>query len=313
VTLAACHAEASSDRTTAVARVLLHVLLLNVTVAAAKLIFGYVTSSVSIVSDGFHSLTDAASNVLGLVAVRASRKPPDEDHPYGHRKYETLAAAGIFVFLLLVVVEVVRTAIGRLRSGHVPDVSIVSFLVMLGTLAVNLFVVRYEAGAGRRLGSELLLADAAHTRSDVMTSCAVIGSLLAVALGFPALDAIGAIVVAAFIARTGYHIGMETSGILADRVVLNEEDIRRVVMSVPDVVGCHHIRTRGSYDHTFLDLHVWLPARMPLHDAHRLSHIVKDRLIEKFPQIADAIIHIEPAPGNGDTQLFAKTDTPAKS
>ena len=289
-------AKLSSERTSAVTRVLLRVLLLNLAVAAAKLLFGYSTGSVSIVSDGFHSLTDTASNVLGLVAVRASRKPPDEDHPYGHRKYETLAAAGIFVFLLLVVVEVVQTAIRRLRSGHTPEVSIASFVVMLATLAVNLAVVRYEAGSGRRLGSELLLADAAHTRSDVLTSCAVILSLVAVALGFPALDAVGAIIVAVFIARTGYQIGLETSGILADRVVLSEEDIRRVVMSVPDVVGCHRIRTRGSYDHTFLDLHVWFPARMPLDDAHRLSHVVKDRLMESFPQIADAIIHIEPPP-----------------
>jgi cation diffusion facilitator family transporter len=293
---AARHADFSSDRTNAVARVLLRVLLLNVAVAVAKLVFGYATASVSIVSDGFHSLTDSASNILGFVAVRASRKPPDEDHPYGHRKYETLAAAGIFVFLLLVVVEVLRITIGRLRSGHVPEVSIASFLVMLATLAVNLCVVRYEAGAGRRLGSELLLADAAHTRSDVLTSCAVLCSLLGVALGFPALDAIGGMVVAVFIARTGYQIGLETSGILADRVVLSEDDIRRVVMTVPDVVGCHRIRTRGSYDHTFLDLHVWLPAGMPLYDAHRLSHVVKDRLMESFPQIADAIIHIEPPP-----------------
>jgi cation diffusion facilitator family transporter len=205
---AARHADFSSDRTNAVARVLLRVLLLNVAVAVAKLVFGYATASVSIVSDGFHSLTDSASNILGFVAVRASRKPPDEDHPYGHRKYETLAAAGIFVFLLLVVVEVLRITIGRLRSGHVPEVSIASFLVMLATLAVNLCVVRYEAGAGRRLGSELLLADAAHTRSDVLTSCAVLCSLLGVALGFPALDAIGGMVVAVFIARTGYQIGL---------------------------------------------------------------------------------------------------------
>lgn len=290
------------DRAGAVGRVLFRVLFLNLIVAAAKLAFGYATGSVSIVSDGYHSLTDSASNVMGLVGIRASRKPPDEDHPYGHRKFETLAAAGIFVFLLLVVIEVVETAIGRLRSGETPEVSLYSFLVMLGTLGINLAVVKYESRQGRTLGSELLLADAAHTRSDVLTSCAVIGSLAAVWLGFPALDALGAIVVAIFIARTGYQIGLETSGILADRVVLSEEAIGRVVMSIPHVLGCHHIRTRGSYDHTFLDLHVWFPGDMPLHEAHRVSHVVKDKLLESFPQIADAIIHIEPPPDEGKTE-----------
>ena len=285
------------ERSRAVRRVLVRVLVLNLTVAAAKLAFGYATGAVSIISDGFHSLTDSASNVMGLLAAHAARKPPDDDHPYGHRKFETLAAAGIFVFLLLVVVEVVETAIGRLRGGAAPHVTWYSFAVMIATLLVNLGVVRYEAGEGRRLSSELLRADAAHTRSDVLTSCAVLVSLSGVRLGFPALDGIGALVVAVFIARTGYHIGLETSGILADRVVLDEEDIRGVVMNVPEVVGCHRIRTRGSFDHTFLDLHVWFRGDIALFEAHRLSHVVKDRLMERYPQIADAIIHIEPPPG----------------
>ena len=260
--------------------------------------FGYATGAVSIVSDGFHSLTDSASNVMGLIALRIARKPPDADHPYGHRKFETLAAAGIFVFLLLVVIEVVQTAFSRLRTGHTPHVTVLSFAVMLATVVVNLLVVRYEAGQGRALKSELLCADAAHTRSDVWTSCAVIASLAAVKLGYPMLDAVGALVIAVFIARTGWHIGMETSGILADKVVLEEEQIRRVVMSVPDVLGCHQIRTRGTYDHTFLDLHVWFAADTTLYEAHRLSHVVKDQLMEAFPQIADVIIHIEPPPAH---------------
>jgi cation diffusion facilitator family transporter len=233
---------------------------------------------------------------MGLIGLRIARKPPDADHPYGHRKFETLAAAGIFVFLLLVVIEVVETAFSRLRTGETPHVTGLSFAVMLGTLAVNLLVVRYEAGQGRKLQSELLSADAAHTQSDVWTSCAVLASLVAVKLGYPMLDAIGALVIAVFIARTGWHIGMETSGILADRVVLEEEQIRRIVMSVPDVLGCHQIRTRGTYDYTFLDLHVWFAADTTLYEAHRLSHVVKDQLMEAFPQIADAIIHIEPPP-----------------
>ena len=275
---------------------LLRVLGLNLAVAGAKLGLGYSTGAVSVISDGYHSLTDSASNVMGLVASRASRKPPDEDHPYGHRKYETLAAAGIFVFLLFVVVEVLRTALSRLAGESPARVTSTSFVVMLVTLAINMLVVRYESGRGRALRSELLLADAMHTQSDVLTSCAVLISLAAVRLGYPILDPIGALVVAVFIARTGLKIARETSPILADRVVLDEEGIRRVVLSVPDVVGCHQIRSRGSADYAFLDLHVWFHGSTSLNEAHRLSHIVKDRLMHAYPQIADAIIHIEPPP-----------------
>ena len=107
---------ALTSRSRGVSRVLLRVLVLNLAVAGAKLALGYATGAVSIISDGFHSLTDSASNVMGLVGLRIARKPPDADHPYGHRKFETLAAAGIFVFLLLVVIEVVQTAFSRLRQ-----------------------------------------------------------------------------------------------------------------------------------------------------------------------------------------------------
>lgn len=272
-------------------------------VAGAKLIFGYATGAVSIISDGFHSLTDSASNVMGLVGLRASLKPPDDDHPYGHRKYETLAAAGIFVFLLLVVVEVTRSALNRLAGGAAPRVTIMSFGVMIVTVAINLLVVRYERSEGRRLNSELLHADAMHTKSDVLTSYAVLISLAAVWLGYPVMDPIGGLVIAVFIARTGWQIARDTSGVLSDRVVLAEDDIRRVVMGSPGVVGCHRIRSRGSADHTFVDLHVWYPPDMPLHEAHRLSHILKDQLMSTYPQIADAIIHIEPPPVGGQSLI----------
>ncbi len=287
-------------RYAAVLRVLVRVLFLNLAVAAAKLVFGYATGAVSIISDGFHSLTDAAANVMAIVGLRASRKPPDDDHPYGHRKYETLAAASIFMLLLLVVVGVIRAALDRLAGGEAPRVTAYSFAVMIGTLVINLFVVRYESTEALRLKSELLLADSLDTRSDVLTTSAVLISLVAVWIGYPALDAIGGLVVAVFIARAGWAIARDTSRVLADSVVLAEDDIRRVVMETPHVVGCHHIRSRGSADHTFLDLHVWFPPEMPLHEAHRLSHVVKDRLMAEYPQIADAIIHIEPPPAAPD-------------
>jgi cation diffusion facilitator family transporter len=285
----------------AVAQVLGRVLVFNLAVALAKLVLGYATGAVSVVSDGYHSIADSASNVIGLVGIRYSRKPPDVDHPYGHRKFETLAAGGIFVFLLFAVVEVGRTALKRIGSAMPPRVTWISFAVMLVTLAVNIAVVRYEAAEGRRLNSELLLADATHTRSDVFATIGVLFSLLAVRLGYPMFDPIAGVAVAILIAHTSYQIARDASGILSDHVVIDEDEIRRAVMSVRGVLGCHHIRTRGSLDHVFLDLHVWLPADAPLRDAHHVSHIVKDRLMERFPQIADAIIHIEPPPADGTT------------
>ena len=284
------------NRNAAVSRVLFRVLLLNLAVAGAKLVFGYATGAVSIISDGFHSLTDSASNIIGLIATRASRKPPDEDHPYGHRKYETLAAAGIFVFLLLAVVEIARAALERFNDGTAPAVTSLSFAVMLVTIVINLIVVRYESGQGRALNSELLLADAVHTRSDVLTSVAVLASLIAVQAGYPIFDPVAGVVIAAFIARTGWMIARDTSYVLSDRVVLSEDQIRSVVMSVQEVVGCHAIRSRGPEDYVFIDLHVWFHRETPLHEAHRLSHVVKDRLLETFPHVRDAIIHIEPPP-----------------
>jgi cation diffusion facilitator family transporter len=287
----------SSDRYAAVSRVLVRVLVLNLAVALAKIIFGYSSGAISILSDGFHSLTDAASNVVGLVGIHAADRPPDEDHPYGHRKYETVAAAGITIFLLLVVVEVLRNAFDHLTGRAVPHaIGIASFVVMFVTVGINLFVITYESREGERLSSEVLTADAMQTRGDVWTSLAVIGALAGARLGMPILDPLAAILVAGFIGYAGYQIARSTTMILSDRIVIAESDLEEVVRSVPGVLGCHHIRTRGTNDHVFLDLHVWLPAAMPLIEAHALSHDVKDRLIARYPQIADAIIHLEPPP-----------------
>jgi cation diffusion facilitator family transporter len=287
---------ADDSRYPEVRTVLVRILYLNLIVAVAKLSFGYSSGTISILSDGFHSLTDAASNVAALVGVRVARKPPDANHPYGHRKYETLAAAVIALFLVIVMIEVAQTAIGRLHSGHAPQVTPASFAVMLVTLAINLFVVRAERRAGVRLSSELLLADAQHTRSDVLTSLAVIGALAGSALGYPMLDPLAALLVVVFIGHAGFEIARDVARVLSDEIVISEEDVRRVVQSVPTVLGCHHIRSRGSADHVFLDLHVWLDGATPLNQAHAVSHNVKDLLMEQYPQIVDAIIHIEPPP-----------------
>src|SRR5439155_13502422 len=136
---------------------------------------------------------------------------------------------------------------------------------------VNIGVVRYEAVEARRHNSELLLADSVHTRTDVYATIGVLVSLGGVRFGYPLLDPIGGILIAVLIARTGFEIARDTSGILSDRVVIDEEQIRTVVVSVPGVLGRHHIRTRGPIDHGFLDLHVWFPADARLVEADAVA------------------------------------------
>jgi len=270
----------------------------NLAVAVAKIALGYYSGTVSIISDGFHSLTDTASNVVGLVGVSVASRPPDANHPYGHRKYETMASVGIMVFLILVLVEVLRAATDRLLHGGTPRVFPEGIGLMAVTLVVNLFVVSYELRQGRRLKSEVLLADAKHTRSDVLTSAAVLGALLGVWAGYPLLDPMAALLVAGFIGHACWSIAQEASRILSDETMMDEGQVRDVVQSVPGVLGCEKIRTRGSADYVFLDLHLWLDRTTPLFTAHETSHVVKDKLMTKFPQLMDVVIHIEPPPAN---------------
>ena len=284
----------STDRYRSVVRVLRRVLALNLIVAIAKIALGYFSGAVSILSDGFHSLADASSNVVALVGVSAAQRPADENHPYGHRKYETMASIGILMFMLLVLTEVARNAIAHLRAPSMPTVLPVGVLTMIVTLVINVFVVRYESRAGTRLRSEVLGADARHTQSDVWTTLAVLGALAGVWLGYPILDPIAGLVISVFIGYACWKIAREASGVLADQIVLAEEDIRSVVESVPGVVGSEKIRTRGTADNVFVDLHLWVDSRTPLGEAHALSHVVKDRLMQRFPEVVDVVIHIEP-------------------
>lgn len=292
----------TTDRYSQVVRVLYRVLVLNLAVAIVKIVLGYLTGAVSILSEGFHSLTDSASNVVALVGVSIARRPPDQNHPYGHRKYEAMASLAILVFLVVVLVQVLAAAYDRLVNGGVPRVFPEGIGVMAGTLVLNVFVVAYELREARRLNSEVLRADAMHTRSDVLTSATVLAALIGVWWGYPLLDPLAALVVVVFIGSAGWDIAQEASRILADEIVIAEDDVRAVVRSVPEVLGCHHIRTRGSADYVFMDLHIWLEGRTPLESAHATSHVVKDRLMKRFPHLADVVIHIEPPPENPKSQ-----------
>lgn len=284
-----------ATRISRIRRVLWTVLFLNIGVALAKLAWGYASGSVAMQADGFHSLFDGTSNVIGLVGIGMAGRPADRDHPYGHGKYETYASLAIGVMLALAAYNVGTSAFAKLTSSGTPAVvDAVSFAVMFGTLTINLFITTYERRVGREIGSEILVADAAHTGSDVWVSLSVIGGLIAVRLGYPVVDPIVALVVAGVIAWTAFGIFKQATATLSDTARIPPTEVCEVAWSVPGVLGCHHVRTRGTEAETYVDLHVQVDPAMSVEDAHAISVEVEKLICDSFPAAVDVVVHIEP-------------------
>ena len=284
------------DRNRSIRNVLWAVLFLNVAVALAKLVYGVLSHSAAMEADGFHSLFDGASNVIGLAGMWYAGRPADEDHPYGHDKYETFAAALIGILLVVAGYTVGKGAVDSLLGEGIPtEVTTISFVVMLGTLAVNVLVTTWERRAGRRLGSEVLVADASHTLSDVLVSIGVIISLVLVRLGFELADGIVALLVAAAILRTAWGIMSGVLHTLGDAARLPADEVAAVARAVPGVVGCHGVRTRGPEQHVYVDLHVQVAPRTTVERGHAIAHEVETALRRAYGQITDVVVHLEPA------------------
>lgn len=274
-------------------RVLWQVLGLNFLVAGAKIAVGSVTGSLSMVADGFHSAMDGTSNVIGLVGMTIAEHPPDDDHPYGHQKYETFATLAIGLLLLLTTWNILKSAITRLIEGSSPEVTVLSFIVMFVTMGINWAVSRYESRQGKKLKSSVLLADSAHTRSDIYVSLSVIGGLVAVQLGWLWVDTVVALIIVIVIGKVGWEIIRRASNILADSVVVDPAEVEKIALSVDGVISCHKIRSRGTDQATYLDLHIQVDGRMSLSKAHYLSHQVQERLQQEL-DVTDVVVHAEP-------------------
>ncbi|MFN3928405.1 MAG: cation diffusion facilitator family transporter [Thermoflexus sp.] len=277
-----------------VQRVLWMVLAANLTVAAIKLFVGLRTGALSALADAFHSGLDASANVIGLIGIALASRPPDHNHPYGHRKYEAIAALILGIFLLMASLEVLRGVIERLLMGGQPEVSAPMFLLMVLTLPMNLAISRYEARQGERLRSSILIADALHTRSDVFVTLSVLAGLAAAHLGIPWLDPLVATGVIGVIVRAGLRILRSTALVLTDSAAVDPAEIERVALSVPGVRSIHKVRSRGTPDATYVDLHLKVDPAMSTEQAHSIATEVEERLKAELPGVVDAVVHIEP-------------------
>jgi len=280
----------------AVRRVLWITLLLNLAVCAVKTLVGFATGSLAVLADALHSLTDGANNVLALTVTRWSAEPPDREHPYGHQKFEALGALAIAAFLGIACFEVVRAAVGRLLDetpGPVTmDASSIALLLLV--LAVNMFVALYERRAGRRYNSPLLLADAHHTLGDIWITLGVLAGAAGLwLLDWQWLDVALAVPVAAAVLWSGWKVLRGNLPWLVDAIAIAPESIQQLAMSVPGVVNCHEVTSRGLIGRqVFVEMHLITSAK-DVETSHRITEEIERKLAERFGPV-HATIHVEP-------------------
>lgn len=285
------------DRGRGVQRVLVWTLALNLGVAAAKIGYGHAVHALSIRADGFHSLTDSTNNLVGLAGVWIASRPADAGHPYGHHKFEVLAAGVVGLSLLGMAFDVAKGGIDRLRGAPapLPDIGPAAFAVLAVTLLVNVGVARWERRRGVELGSSFLESDALHTSSDVLVTLGVLASVGLVRAGFAVVDVFAAIGIAGFIAWAGISVLRTNLGYLADSARLDPEQIIAVARSVGGVASGHKVRTRGMPGSIYVDLHIQVARDLTVVDAHRVTHWVIDAIKREFPGVRDVLVHTEPA------------------
>jgi len=277
-----------------VRRVFIGLLLANVAVVGAKLAVGIESGSLAILGSAVDSCVDALNNVLALIVVRVAAKEPDEDHPYGHGKFETLGALAIVGFLSISCFELVRGAVNHLLSGsHRVDINDLQLAILTLTLGVNVVITWYEQRRGIELGSELLVADAAHTRADVFITVGVLAGVLLTRHGWWWIDSAIAIVVALVIVAVAYRILARTVPVLVDQRALPTGEIQQTAQAVPGVKGAYGIRSRGPADLRYAEVTIAVDRNANVESAHASADEVEERL-KRDLQFHEVTVHVEP-------------------
>lgn len=282
-------------RAPAVRHTLVVILLLNLLVVGIKLVVGVRTNSLSVLGAALESSLDLINNVVGIALVRLAAIEPDEDHPYGHGKFETLGALGIVVFLSITCFELLREGVMSVLRGREPRPPSLGEVAAVGaTMAINVFVVWYERRRAKQLSSSFLLADAAHTQSDIYVTLAAVGSLILTRAGWGFIDPILAIIVALIIAWHGYEIVKSTVPVLVDERAVDAAEIRRLIGSIPRIVEVRSVRSRASPTGGVLaEVTIVVDGDISVADAHALMDEVEERIAAGVGA-ADVHVHVEP-------------------
>ncbi len=277
-------------------RVFIITLVLNLLVAVAKIGVGSLIGALSITADGFHSLTDAASNVIALIALSVASQPPDEDHPYGHERFETIGALGIGLLLFFTAWETLGGVIERLQGGEAPEFSLPVLIVMLITLVINIGVNRYQMRESHRLNSQLLAADAANTGADIfVTLSVIIGAVLILLFGLDWIDILVALAVTILIARAAWQIVQRTGSILVDTAPFAPEEIRQVAEEVLQGERIEQVRSRGSKEAAYVELVVVTEGQSTAEENALTARLLRDHLRESLPGVQEVRVDFTPS------------------
>ena len=281
-------------RQQAISWVLGGIFIANIVVTLMKGVVGILSNTLSMVADALHSTMDSSSNIIGLISVYYAYKPPDEEHPFGHRKFEVIAGFAISVFLMFTCFEILSSAIERFLAPQIPVITPLTYVVMIITVIVNFGVYRYEYGQGIKLKSLLLKSDALHTKSDIYVSVTVLIGLFISGAGFYLIDPILTMVVVVFIGREAIVIMKQNMDTLVDSAPVAQEQIASLAEEVPGVIDAHKIRSRGISDEIYIDMHIVVDPTITVFVGHEIATQVQRTILKKMPEIKDVHVHVEP-------------------
>ncbi|AFN04154.1 cation transporter [Pyrococcus furiosus DSM 3638] len=266
----------------------------NTLLGIIKIVVGVINSSIALISDGVHSLSDTITSLIGLIGIKISRKPPDSSHPFGHSRFEPLFAFFMGELLIVIAYEIARDSITRIFMKKLTSPTLLMISVAIFSMVTKEVMAQYTLHVGRKLNNQILIADAYHHRSDVLTTIAVLIGLIAQKYGVWFGDALAGLIVSLFIAKVAIKVILENVGYLTGRAPPYEvcKKIEEVAKSVKGVVGVHDLKAHYVGPKLHVELHVEVPPNIPLKKAHDISEEVK-RKVEELPEVEQAFIHVD--------------------
>jgi cation diffusion facilitator family transporter len=275
-------------------------LVINFVLGAVKLVGGFISGSVALISDALNSLGDVLTSVIVLVGIRVAQRAPDAEHPYGHTRAETIAASNVAVLIIFSALFMGWQAIHGFSMQH--DRPPVWTLWIAGAnVLIKESLYRYKMRVGKRTGSQAIVANAWDHRNDALSSFAVLIGLSTVYWGGPRYfwaDEAAAIVVVGAVVWAGVELFLNSASELMDRQASKGlvNTIRQTALDVPGVQGVEKLWVRKSGLEYFADIHIEVDPHISVAEGHRIGHVVKDRLLEQFAVLRDVLVHLEPHP-----------------